>query len=183
MTDTAARFPKRRFYGQAMQSGMYNLRLGAIRRNEVLDATGYTGRRVMGFKLPYWQREDGQWSLEQSVRFIESVWLGVGLGTYMVNGTLENPDVDQILLDGLQRMSAIQSYWNDEFQVPGDDGKPYYWSELTAGEHAHFDRIPFAWIETQYATEEACVEAYNRHNFGGTPHDPSERAVVAPKSV
>lgn len=174
------RIPKRLYYGQAMQMPMANLHMQWKRLEDIHAESGYTGQRVLGIKVPYFQRSDDKWSLEQKVAFIESVYLGMSLGTYMVNATHENPDLDMILLDGLQRLTALQQYWEGGFGVPGEDGIVRYWSELTQEEKAHFDRIPFAWIDTQYSKEEDAVEAYNRHNFGGTAHTEAERAVVKP---
>jgi hypothetical protein len=144
---TAIRFPKRRFYGQAMQGPMSSIRMQWKRREEVLAASGYTGKSVLGLKLPYWQRSNDKWSLAQKVAFIESIWMGMTIGTYMVNSTHLNDDLDQILLDGLQRLTAVQEYWEGKFAITGEDGLPHFWDDLTSGEKAHFERIPFPWIE------------------------------------
>lgn len=105
--------------------------------------------------------------------------MGVGLGSFMVNfaygGT--NDDVHMILLDGQQRLRAIERYWADEIAVSGDDGNEYFWSEMQEDERAHFMRIPFPWIETAYKTDYELREAYDRHNFGGTSHTQEERAT------
>lgn len=169
------RFPARRFYGQMMQTQLQMMLMQRETLNKILDNEGYTGRRVLGYKLPVWQRNE-KWSEAQCTRFIESIWLGVGLGTFMVNMTESNKDADNILLDGQQRLRAIERYWDNEFPVMGDDGKEYFWNDLTREEHAHFLRIPFPWVMSQYKKEEELKEAYNRHNFGGTPHTEDERA-------
>lgn len=38
----------------------------------------------MGYKLPNWQRQ-AKWSDEQCSRFLESIWMGSWIGTFMVN--------------------------------------------------------------------------------------------------
>lgn len=178
-----SRIPKRRYYGQAMQSMMSSIRLQWNRKEEELRQAGYSGKSVLGYKIPYWQRSDDKWSEAQQVAFIESVFLGVSLGTFMVNSTLNNPDLDQILLDGLQRLTAIQQYWQGEFGVPGEDGKVYLWTDLTSEERAHFDRMVFPWVESEYESEEEAIAAYNHHNFGGTPHTEADRAVPGNRSI
>ncbi|MBI6885859.1 DUF262 domain-containing protein [Pseudomonas putida] len=175
---TSYRIPKRRYFGQAMQAPMSSMRMQWKNRDEILAKQGYTGRSILGIKVPYWQRSNDKWSLAQKVAFINSIFAGATIGTYMVNTTPANDDLDQILLDGLQRLSAVQEYWEGKFAVPGEDGQPYFWADLTPGEQAHFDRIPFPWIDTNYSTEADCIDAYNRHNFGGIAHDESERAVA-----
>lgn len=178
---TSNRIPKRRYYGQAMQMPMHSLRSQWQVREEIFAQSGYAGKRVLGMKVPYFQRENTKWSLAQKVAFIESIFLGMSLGTYMLNDTEQNPDLDQVLLDGLQRLTAVQEYWENKFAVTGEDGIAYFWNDLTCEEKAHFDRIPFPWVATQYHKLEDAVEAYNRHNFGGVAHTEAERAVVQPQ--
>ena len=168
---TPARFPRRRFYGTAMQT---QLNMLLLQRERVVDP-GFTGRRVLGYKLPAFQRPE-RWTDAQCVAFLESLWLGISPGTFMVNWSTVGDDYHYLLLDGQQRLRALERYWDGELAVPGDDGRAYRWTELTKAEHAHFLRIPFPWIETGYTTPAQLREAYNRHNFGGTPHLPEERA-------
>lgn len=175
---TLSRVPKRCYYGQAMQSPMSALRMQWLRREEILKSSGYTGESVLGFKVPYWQRSNDKWSTAQKVAFISNVFRGATIGTFMVNSTPLDESLDQILLDGLQRLTAVQQYWEGQFGIPGDDGIVHLWTDLTSEERAHFDRIPFPWIDTQYHTEAEAIAAYNHHNFGGTAHEESERAVA-----
>ena len=169
------RIPQRRFYGQSMQTMMGMLRMAVSQRNGVLDDQGWTGRRVLGYKLPDWQR-DPCWTIEQSRIFIESVYVGANIGAFMVNSSFDPIGLDQILVDGQQRLMSLESYWADGFSIRGDDGNEWFWSDLTAQERAHMERIPFPWIETQYRDEGVLIEAYNRHNHSGTPHRPDQKA-------
>ncbi|KZN20444.1 MULTISPECIES: DUF262 domain-containing protein [Pseudomonas] len=171
---TASRHPTRRFFGQSMQTSLGGMYSERKRLGEVLDSWGYTGRRVLGYKLPSWQRPE-VWSDEQCTKFIESIWLGVGLGTFQVNDSPKTA-LSLILLDGQQRLRAIERYWNGDFAILGEDGVAYLWSELTDQEHRHFYRIPFPWVETRYSSEDELRAAYDRHNFGGTAHTADQRA-------
>ncbi|MFA4834513.1 MAG: DUF262 domain-containing protein [Dehalococcoidia bacterium] len=171
------RHPARVMVGQSMQTTLAMMIIQREHSNAALDKQGYNGRRVMGYKLPSWQRQ-AKWSDEQCSRFLESIWMGVGLGTFMVNSNTFNETIDQILLDGQQRLRAIERYFDGEVSVLGQDGNAYPWTELNDGEQAHFLRISFPWIESQYKVEQDCVDAYNRHNFGGTQHEESERAQL-----
>jgi hypothetical protein len=171
------RFPTRRFYGQSMQTQLGFMLIHRKIQNLVLDQSEYRGRRVLGYKLPDWQRAE-VWTDIQCIKFIESIWLGVVLGSFMVNLSASGNDDDthMVLLDGQQRLQAIERYWADEFLVKGDDGKEYLWSDLVDAEHAHFMRIPFPWICTGYGTDGELRAAYNRHNFGGTAHVDGQEA-------
>lgn len=169
------RILRRQFYGHPYNTMLGQLDMQRVNQNAQLDAMKWSGRRVMGFKLPVWQR-DSVWADEQCLRFIESIWLGVGLGTYMVNMTERSPVADLVLLDGQQRLRSIERYLAGELAMTGEDGNAYFWTQLTEGEKAHFNRIPFAWTLTAYTTDAELRAAYNRHNFGGTAHTESQRA-------
>lgn len=108
--------------------------------------------------------------------FLESVWIGVGIGSFMVNYSIRTSDANMVLLDGQQRLRAIERYWDNELAVVGDDGLSHYWGDLTEKEQVHFLRIPFPWVMTEYDNNAQLREAYNRHNFGGTSHTSKQRA-------
>lgn len=174
---SALRVPARRFYGETMSSMLGSMLVDVDRRNAALDEEGWEGRRVLGFKIPSWQRPQ-RWSDDQCERFIESVYLGSNIGAYMVNEWSE-PELDGILVDGQQRLRAIERYWAGEVSLAGDDARRWLWTDLENGEKAHFLRISFPFVLTRYGDESLLREAYNRHNFGGTPHLASEAADEA----
>jgi len=74
-------------------------------------------RTVMGMILPEWQRPF-VWTDRQCISFIESAWRGVPLGTYTLNMRMGSP-FDGYLIDGQQRMRAIERYLSDEYPVFG----------------------------------------------------------------
>ncbi|WP_338811202.1 DUF262 domain-containing protein (plasmid) [Agrobacterium leguminum] len=78
-----------------------------------------------GFGLPEWQR-GLVWTKRQKISFIESAWRGVPLGTYSFNRAPLGSPLDDLLIDGQQRMNAIECYLRDEFAVFG-----WRWSEVT----------------------------------------------------
>lgn len=128
-------------------------------------------RYVMGYKLPLWQRPL-VWDQERSVRLIESIWKGIGIGTYTYYQSTTDEDVhlDGLLIDGQQRLHSIQEYLEDEFPVHG-----YYWSELTIYDQRDFKTRHFNSYIMTGQTEEQLKEYYNLLNFGGVAHDESQR--------
>jgi hypothetical protein len=132
-------------------------------------------RRLGRFVLPPFQRP-AVWTEAQKVRFMESIWGGLPLGAYIYNQpqTYHSP-YDQWLLDGQQRITAILDYVADAFPVGG-----YRWSELTLVDHRIFKMTPMACLETQIEDEAQLREVYDRLAYGGTPHDPAARQVLAP---
>lgn len=170
------RVPARKFQLTAATFLIMALHSQWTTRKQIFAQQGYSGRQVLGYKLPIWQR-DPAWTTEQNQRFITSLYQGINPGTFMYNDNLfKSPEVDQILLDGQQRLSAIEQYWLDVFPVAGEDGEFHYWSELTETEQRHFLRMQFACCISNYETDEECRVAYNLHNFGGTPHREDQRA-------
>lgn len=124
---------------------------------------------IMGFRIPSWQRPL-VWTRDQEIKFIESAWLGLPLGTYTYNqGEYESP-LDGILIDGQQRMMAIQRYLQDEFSVFG-----YKWSQVTKIDQRIFENRSFHAYVTKTEEESYLKNYYNLMNFGGTAHKEGER--------
>lgn len=132
-------------------------------------------RYAMGAPLPAWQRE-ACWSREQQIELIESVWVGIPIGFYVINKEDEDDsgkprEHSGILIDGQQRMLALQAYLNDEFKVYGA-----YWSEVPIGNQRHFRRTHFPFYETEIWDEAQLRDLYNRLNFSGVAHREDQKA-------
>ena len=65
--------------------------------------------------VPKFQRDNDKWSKEMQIKFVENIILGVN--TTIILGTLSNEKSECVLIDGLQRVSAIFSFMNKEFKV------------------------------------------------------------------
>lgn len=132
-------------------------------------------RAVMGFFLPSWQR-GFVWSEAQQISFIESAWRGIGLGTYTINRVeqIDHP-LDNIIIDGQQRMHAIERYLADAFPIFG-----WHWSEVTEVDRRYWElSTAFASYETRSEDEGFLRGYYDMMNFGGTKHSDDQRAVPA----
>lgn len=131
-------------------------------------------RTVMGFCLPTWQR-GLVWTERQKVSFIESAWRGINLGTYTYNQVSMGSQHDNLLIDGQQRMHAVECYLNDGFPVLG-----WLWSEVTAVDRRVWEMTTiFSSYVTNSEDEDYLRGYYDLTNFGGTPHKESERASAA----
>jgi uncharacterized protein with ParB-like and HNH nuclease domain len=127
-------------------------------------------KRIMGFFIPEWQRPL-VWSHEQNVSLIESLWYGIPIGTYTYN-RLYGSKQNNILIDGQQRMNAIELYLNDEFPVFG-----YRWSETTILDKRRFRHsCHFPCYITKSDDEQYLRNYYNLMNFSGTQHTEDQRA-------
>ncbi len=145
------------------------------------DLYPWASRFVMGLPLPSWQRPLC-WSEKQEERFIESIWRGYDIGSYLINGAMEFTEDDtsrefsDVLLDGQQRLTAIEHYISNAFQVKDGAGVPRYWGELPRNEQIRFRSTKFQRATIDSWDEQELREAYDRRSFGGVPHEESERA-------
>lgn len=163
--------PQRHDLGQHMASSVGHAILNYDKWKES-GSPKLSDRMVMGYRLPSWQRPF-VWTDVQSIKLIESMWLGLNIGTYTFNRTENEDDIfDDLLIDGQQRMKAIQDYIEDCFPVFG-----YRWSEVTATDRRMFKTVShFHCYITQSTDESYLRNYYNMMNFGGVAHKESERA-------
>lgn len=125
---------------------------------------------LMGYILPEWQRPL-VWTEAQMISFIESAWKGIPLGTWSYNQAAIGSHMDNLLIDGQQRMYALSEYLNDAFPVFG-----YRWSEITKVDRRFFEHTSFHCYVTETEDEEYLRDYYNLMNFGGTAHTADQRA-------
>lgn len=168
--------PQKIFAGRSRSTSLDTLFSEIENRKKCEEHYYSPGRSVCGFTLPSWQR-DLVWTHEQSVRFIESAWLGLHLGEWI--STEHDWDesnrplaLSGMLIDGQQRFHALESYWNNKFSVFG-----HKWADLGDIEKKRFLRRPFTSTEVEISNEASMRQLYDRMNFGGTAHLESERAV------
>lgn len=172
MTDNSRRMPERinlgKSYHSPMATPMQQLRAWRDRPDEI---NPHGLRTVMGYCLPTWQR-GLVWTVKQKIALIESAWRGLSLGTYTYNqGRIGSP-YDNLLIDGQQRLHAIECYLNDEFPVFG-----YRWSECTIVDRRLWEiSVHFQSYVTETEDEAYLRSYYNLTNFGGTAHREAERA-------
>jgi uncharacterized protein with ParB-like and HNH nuclease domain len=127
------------------------------------------GERVLGaFFIPSFQRLP-VWTAEQQVRFIESIWLHLPIGSYVTNRDdrheLNYPCSDW-LLDGQQRWTAIIDYASDRFPVFDS-----LFSDLEIKYRRRFMNHPFPCSETRNLSGLQCRDVYERLAYGGTSHE------------
>ncbi len=147
-------------------------------RNEFPWAT----RFVMGLPLAPWQRPL-KWNAEQCARFITSAWTGIHLGHYILTdmaleaGTdLRHQPLSECVLDGQQRLHALELYLTNQLSVPDANGAPTCWGDLDVVERRWFMNRHFSRGTVPLTSEAELRELYNLMNFGGVAHEEIERA-------
>ena len=142
-------------------------------------------RFIMGYPLPPWQRP-AVWTQDQMAQFITSIWMDVDLGSYLVNdqadyshrpdGGLQTRYLSDVLLDGQQRLTALQGYVLSEFAVPDAQGLPCYWKDLSKVERRFFCNKTFSLSYVRTWDEAELRHIYNLRAFGGVRHSEDQRA-------
>lgn len=141
-----------------------------IERGRPADQLGR--RMVMGFVLPDFQRP-AVWTRDQEKALIRSLWMGIPIGTFSYTELADaQSPLNNLLIDGQQRMRAIEGYLNDGFEVFG-----YRWSEIPDDEKRSFKLTRKFGCFVVNNADEAFLRAYSDlMNFGGTAHTESQRA-------
>lgn len=159
---------------------IYERRVWAVRPDDDLyhDTTNLCG----GYVVPPFQRPL-VWTPEQSRAFVESAWLGFHLGTIVVNDASDGLDehgrflrCDKWLIDGQQRLTAINAYVADAFALFEGTEHEHRWSDLNISEKRRFGRIQIGISLLRTDDEERLRRLYNLMAYGGTPHAEDQRA-------
>lgn len=184
---STSKMPQRLFEASEKNATLESLHMN-LDNNEYSDYKDmfFPGQNwLLGFAIPPFQR-DLAWSREQEIKFVESAWLGFHLGTYVFNNAMDAPmakvrpddkekryhKTDRWLIDGQQRLTALDHYWRNEFKVFG-----HYWDDLERIERRRFLNSSFGCAELKIYDEHQLRVLYDRLNFGGTPHQEHERAL------
>lgn len=136
-------------------------------------------RQLLNLVLPPWQRPF-VWTLEQQVRYVEGIFLGLGTGYYVINGREYEDDhhchMSGWLLDGQQRITSIARFVSGNLEI--FDGLRY--ADLSiADRRRRFDNVVFPCFELEYQPDEDRLkEVYRRLSFGGTAHTADDLALL-----
>lgn len=169
------KMPERLVLGNYMQATLAHTLTNKKMSEEAPDFHNPQGLpTLMGFVIPTWQRPL-VWTKDQKVKFIESAWYGINLGTYtyqQYHYTGKAPSkFNGYLIDGQQRMSALDDYFGDRLEVFGAK-----WSEVDEVDQRGFQMSrTFSCYISSFQTEEEMIEMYERLSFGGTPHTEADR--------
>jgi hypothetical protein len=89
-------------------------------------------------------------------------------------------EFSEVLLDGQQRLSAIEDYLECRFPVPDAAGVLRYWEELPRVERIRFTNTHFPRAEVSSWDEAVLRHVYDLRAFSGTAHQENERATQQP---
>ncbi|AXK43923.1 DUF262 domain-containing protein [Erythrobacter aureus] len=141
--------------------------------------------RLSRFFLPPFQRPV-VWDEQRMVRFVESAYLGISLGTIAYNNGHDFPTkngrfvhTDNWLIDGQQRVTSIMRYVNDEFPIFVGTENEHRWSDLSVVEQRYFGHRQIGLIRLRSDNEDYLRLVYDLMNFGGVAHTEEQRALPA----
>jgi hypothetical protein len=123
------------------------------------------------------------WTEAQSARLIESIHLGIAIGSFVVSicgshdiKTGLFPYTSEWIIDGQQRMRAIDKYLKDGLRVFLGTSAEHSWNELSRTQQRCFMMTPVSFIVLGRMSEDELRDVYDRLNFGGTAHTEEQRA-------
>lgn len=151
------------------------------------------GQETLGhFYIPPFQRPP-RWTPTQSQRLVESVFLGISIGSIVVSDcgnatrtvvdgkTVERfPDSADWLIDGQQRLRALRAYMQEGMRVFVGTPHEHAYAELSRPQQRRFAGTPIGYIQLEAMPVEDLARVYDLLNYGGTPHRESERASAQP---
>lgn len=147
------------------------------------------GQEQLGyFYLPPFQRPPS-WTATQSARLVESLHLGITIGSIVVTDmgeprririgdeTVERfPDDADWLIDGQQRLRGLRAYLNDELTVFAGTPGEHRFGELSVRQQRRFLNYNVGFVKLDRMPVEELARIYDLLNFGGTPHTEDQRA-------
>lgn len=144
----------------------------------------WADRFVCGLPLAPWQRPV-VWDTKMQSRFIDAMWAGVDTGSYMVNAWIEFTSnsgeearyLSDVVIDGQQRLTSLERYFNDEIPATAADGKLLLFSEITKADRRFFQNCIFPRSIINTDDEQLLREAYDMRAFGGMRHTEDQRAL------
>ena len=123
------------------------------------------------------------WTLEQQQRLIESLWLGIPIGGIVVTRegemdpkTNKFPISADLVIDGQQRMRAIDAYMEHDLEVFVGTEYAHRYNDLDRPQQRKFESKTINYTELDEFDMDALRELYNRLNFSGTAHSEDQRA-------
>lgn len=157
-----------------------NYRLFAENEQKVRREYPWADRFVCGYPVPDFQREL-KWSVAQKTKLIQSIWFNIDIGSYMVTeGEIVNGIMalySDMVIDGQQRLSAIEDYFADRLAIPDTQGTLRLFSEISPVDQRFFRNKIFSKVTVASHDLDYLKRLYNLMAFGGTAHDESERAI------
>ena len=112
---------------------------------EDVEIDAYNPKRlpmVCGYVIPEFKLEEERWTRKHKVDFICNLWQGVSAGCYTVNEEIYvgdfHPENVNVLVDGVNRLTAIEEYSHSMFKVQGQ-----CFRDLPPNQKLFFRGIPF----------------------------------------
>jgi len=130
-----------------------------------LESTGDV-KSSLALAVPDFQRDNDKWSLSKKVKFIENVLAGFISTVYLYEIKSKNASclADSLakVLDGLQRLTSLVEFTNNEFPIFGG----FYYDDIKSG--AVMGSPTIAMRQFTFETEEDACRFYIDLNDGNT---------------
>lgn len=129
--------------------------------------------------IPSYQRDADQWDNIKKSIFIESVLNRLTVPAFYVAAKEDNPEIFEVV-DGQQRLTTLNSFYENKFKLSGSDECPYYsnsahyagkrYEDLSDTWKRAFRRYNLTLVSLPSNMELSLrLEIFRRINEGGTP--------------
>lgn len=148
----------KRFFGTRTGLMDYNLRVSEAKDVERLSPLDIVSRMT-----PVFQRANTKWTRQMQVTFVENLISGCETKIQLYDlMDYENEMDNCLILDGLQRLTAIAEFQCGAFPIFGD----LYWDMINTG--GIFPRLNLVLSIYQFRTDQEACEFYIQMNKGVT---------------
>jgi uncharacterized protein with ParB-like and HNH nuclease domain len=145
--------------------------MNTVYSTEMIYQRFQNGEEGESFVIPDFQRSQDVWDKSTKSRFIESLFLNIPI----MNITVFAVDIEKLeIVDGLQRMSTIHEYINNDWKLNGlellEDFNDKFFKDLPSNLQILFKRKALNFTILDGANDESIkYELFNRINRGQSP--------------
>ena len=137
---------------------LYNLNV-----SEAANEQNLSPEEILTRMTPAFQRENTKWTQQMQVTFVENLLSGCETKIHFFDLSSAEHDMDNcMVLDGLQRLTAIAAFQQGQFPVFGD----LYWDMVKSG--GIFPRLNLLLNIYQFESDKEACEFYIQMNKGIT---------------
>jgi hypothetical protein len=129
--------------------------------------------------IPDYQRDTDQWDLATKSLLIESVINNLTIPAFFFEVSYDDGVEKNSVVDGQQRLTTLQEFWNKKFRLVKSDDAPYLSPQSTHYAGKTFDELPLAYKQAFKKYRLTVIklrdlgnlrlETFRRINRGGEP--------------
>jgi hypothetical protein len=155
-------------------NGVGSLTLYNEKVTSLLEKNTLSIEEIILHMTPEFQRENNRWTQQMQICFVENLLCGCETKIQLYDVRGRGSELGEcLILDGLQRLTAIAAYQNGEFPVFNE----FYWNDVNTG--GIFPRLRLIIDIFQFDTDTEACEFYIQMNKGITHSEDDLKTAYA----